>query len=111
MPKPEGTHWVVTANFTDDGATAYLRSDGTWSRRLAEAATFADGAAKDGALAEAQGLERLVCDPYAFMVEVTKAGIDPLSARETIRAAAEPTVPMRRPDESKPPRRANVSIR
>ena len=29
--------FIVTANFTDDGAVAWRRADGTWSRAIAEA--------------------------------------------------------------------------
>jgi hypothetical protein len=41
--------------------------------------------------------ERIVCDPYAIQVSLTSEGLDPLSARETIRATG-PTTRLRRPD-------------
>lgn len=97
MPKPKGTHWVVTAGFTDDGAPAYLTPTGDWSRLLEEADLIAEEERKDQLLARALGEETRVCDPYAIQVRRSDAGIDPLSARETIRAQG-PTTRLRRPD-------------
>ncbi|HTM46362.1 MAG TPA: DUF2849 domain-containing protein [Polyangiaceae bacterium] len=97
MPKPQGSHWVITGGYTDDGAPAFLRSNGSWSRKLSEAWTIEGAGKKDEALAAAQKNELEVCDAYAIQVGVGAQGIDPLSARETIRANG-PTVPYRRPD-------------
>ena len=41
--------------------------------------------------------QRLVCDPYTFPVRFEASAIDPLSARENIRAKG-PSIPIRRPD-------------
>ena len=97
MPKPKGTHWVVTAGFTDDGAPAFLRADGGWSRTLNDAQPIETDTHKDELLAAALKQEVLVSDPYAIQVCITPQGLDPLSARETIRAQG-PTTPLRRPD-------------
>ncbi len=91
------THFVVTAGFTDDGAVAYLRKDGSWSGKLQEAAAWPTEAEADIQLASAKKQERLICDPYAFGVLVNNGVIDPMSAREAIRAKG-PTTPIRRPD-------------
>jgi hypothetical protein len=104
MPKPKGTHWVITAGFTDDGGPAFLRRDGKWSRNLQEAWPIEGDAQKDEQLAAALRQEVEVCDPYAYQVSLTPQGIDPLSAKEGIRANG-PSVSYRRPDP------ANVSAR
>jgi len=97
MPKPKGTHWVITAGFTDDGAPAFMKRDGGWSRQLSEAWPIEGDAKKDELLALALKQEVEVCDPYAYQVSLTSDGIDPLSAKEGIRAYG-PSVPYRRPD-------------
>jgi hypothetical protein len=97
MPKPKGTHWVITAGFTDDGGPAFLRKDHRWSRNLQEAWPIEGDAAKDEQLAWALKQEVEVCDPYAYQVSLSAAGIDPLSAKEGIRANG-PSVTYRRPD-------------
>lgn len=91
------THYVVTAGFTDDGAVAYLRADGAWSGNLTEAATWASEADAEARIADVKKQERIVCDPYAFGVKLEGGVIDPMSAREAIRAKG-PTTPIRRPD-------------
>ena len=85
--------WVVTANFTEDGAVAWRRGDGTWARALAEAAHHADEEAK--ALVERARLEpHLVCDPYPAEVRVGDDGsLRPASVRERVRAFG-PTIPL-----------------
>jgi hypothetical protein len=98
MGKPRGTHYVVTASFTATGAPAYLSRQGDWVSDLQAAATFEDEQRKNGALAQAAKDEALVCDAYAFMVSFEGELIDPLSAREAIRAEG-PSVFVRRPDE------------
>lgn len=97
MPKPKGTHWVISAGFTDDGGPAFLKADGGWSRSLQDALPIEGEQKKDELLAVALKQEVSVCDPYAFQVCITEQGIDPLSARENIRAQG-PSVPYRRPD-------------
>lgn len=91
------THYVVTAGYTDDGAVAYRRKDGTWSGKLSEAATFETEAEAETQISAAKKEERLICDPYAFGVKLVNGVIDPMSAREVIRAKG-PTTPLRRPD-------------
>jgi sulfite reductase (NADPH) hemoprotein beta-component len=90
--------WIVTANFTDDGAVAYRRANGTWSRALADAGLIdSETNAKEHAAASAQREQREVSDPYVIEVAVTDGVIHPQSARERIRANG-PTIRIRRPD-------------
>jgi hypothetical protein len=92
-----GTHFVISASFTESGAPAYLTGDGSWSPNLQAATTIPSEAERDEKLAEALRHERVVCDAYFFDVRVEGSVIDPLSARERIRAEG-PTVRIRRPD-------------
>jgi hypothetical protein len=92
-----GTHFVISASLTDTGAPAYLTANGSWSPDLQRAATPDTEEERDRLLAQALAEERVVCDPYFFDVRVEDKLIDPLSARERIRAAG-PTVRIRRPD-------------
>ncbi len=96
MPAPN--HWIVTGNFTDDGAVAWRRGDGTWSRKIAEAGLFADEpSAKAIATTAIAKEQREICDPYVIEVYAEGGSIDPLTARQRIRANG-PTTPIRRPD-------------
>ena len=97
MATPKGTHFVVTANLLGSGAPAYRRKDGTWSTNLQEAHPAATEAECDGMLTEAAREEGTVADAYVFPVRLVGPVIDPLTAREEIRAKG-PTVPYRRPD-------------
>jgi len=97
MATPKGTHFVITANFIDSGAPAYRRSDGSWSTSLQEAHPAATEAERDEMLAAASKEESVIADPYPFAVRLEGSAIDPLTAREEIRAKG-PTVPIRRPD-------------
>jgi hypothetical protein len=54
-------------------------------------------AERDQLLEQAAGQERVVCDPYFFEVRVQSEAIEPLSARELIRARG-PSTRVRRPD-------------
>lgn len=92
-----GTHFVISASFTESGAPAYLGRDGSWTRDLQAARTTASEAERDELLGEALRHERTVCDAYFFDVRVDGTVIDPLSTRERIRAEG-PTVRIRRPD-------------
>jgi len=84
MPAP--THSIVTANYTEDGAVAWRRADGTWSRQIAEAGLL-DAPAATAAAATAKATEqREISDPYVIEVHADGATIDPLTARERIRA-------------------------
>lgn len=92
----DGNYFVVTANTTDEGAPVYLKEDGSWTRALAEAATFDQPRAAERVKAAAKR-EREVCDPYSFEVRVEEGRIEPMSVRETIRSTG-PTTRVRRPD-------------
>lgn len=84
--------WVITANFTEDGAVAWRRSDGTWARSIAEASHHTEADAKP--LVESAKLElHLVCDPYPAAVRVEEGVIRPASTRERVRACG-PTIPL-----------------
>lgn len=95
--RKKGTHFVITANSTDDGGALYLRADGSWARRLAEAAPVVEEDAATAALQRARTQERHVCDPYTMRVEIGPTGPIGLSTRERIRGVG-PTTPVRRPD-------------
>ncbi|MEM6993484.1 MAG: DUF2849 domain-containing protein [Myxococcota bacterium] len=101
MARDKGTHWVITANRTDDGAPVYLDAAHAWSERLAEALTTADDANKDTLLKQALRQERVVCDPYAFRVVLEGDRAQATTARERIRGTG-PTTPLRRADTDQP---------
>ena len=88
---------VVTARFLADGAPAYLKADGTWTRALQEAGPRPNDEGEEEASARAKNEQPLVADPYTFKVEVRDGFIDALSTRERIRSTG-PTVRVRRPD-------------
>jgi hypothetical protein len=97
MAKPE-VLWIVTANFTADGAVAYRRADGSWSRKLSEAGTFGTEAETAPVVSQvAKSEQRTVADPYGIDVGPGPEGPVALTARERIRATG-PTVPVRRAD-------------
>jgi len=95
---PAGNRWIVTGKFTADGANAWRRGDGTWSRRFHEVGLFVDETSARAVLPAAAAEQRVITDPYIVDVLVEGATIAPSSARERIRATG-PTVPIRRPDE------------
>jgi hypothetical protein len=97
MPAP--THWIVTANFTEDGAVAWRRADGTWSRRIADAGLVDEPTAKDQSTKAGATEQREICDPYGIEVHVAGDTIDPLTARQRIRANG-PTIQLRRTGQS-----------
>jgi hypothetical protein len=93
-----GTHFVVTANLTDAGSPTYLKTDGGWSPRLDDARCIETEAEAAGLVEDANvHQQRLVSDPYAINVAIEEGKIDPLSAKEHIRATG-PSVRVRRPD-------------
>jgi len=95
---PAPNHWIVTGKFTDDATNVWRRADGTWSRDLQEAGLLNDEAsAKALAAAAVANEQRLITDPYVIEVYAKDGTIDPLSARERIRATG-PTIRIRRPD-------------
>jgi hypothetical protein len=97
MAKRSGTHYVLSAQLLDSGAPAYLTAAGLWSAHLQDALPVLTDEERDALLAQAAQQERIVCDPYFFDVRVVESTIDPLSARERIRALG-PTTRVRRPD-------------
>jgi hypothetical protein len=97
MARRAGTHYVISAQALDTGAPTYLAVGGVWSPNLQQALTVLTEAERDELLAQAMKQERIVCDPYFFDVRVDANTIDPLSARERIRAEG-PTTRIRRPD-------------
>jgi hypothetical protein len=97
MATPKGTHFVVTANLLGSGAPAYRRKDGSWSTSLQDAHAAATEAERDQMLADATREEATVADAYFFGVRLEGTVIDPLTAREEIRAKG-PTVAYGRHD-------------
>jgi hypothetical protein len=97
MAKRSGTHYVISAQLLETGASAYLTAAGVWSTNLQDALTVVTDEERDALLAQAAKQERVICDPYFFDVRVEHNTIDPLSARERIRAFG-PTTRVRRPD-------------
>lgn len=97
VARSRGTHFVVTANDTDDGSAIYLRSDGSWASRLSDAWPIDSQAECEAAIAAARTQERHVCDPYAFKVVLDPEGPRATNTRERIRGTG-PTTPLRRPD-------------
>ena len=98
MAKNKGTHFIVTASTTEGGAPTYLKADGNWSPRLQDAQVLASEEQANLLVQRADAeQQRWVADPYSFMVLVENGQIDPMSARENIRANG-PSVRVRRPD-------------
>lgn len=97
VARSRGTHFVITANTLIEGGAVYLRADGSWVSRLAEAWAIDSEPEVDAAIAVARTQERHVCDPYAFKVVIGPQGPKATNTREQIRGQG-PTVPLRRPD-------------
>jgi hypothetical protein len=95
---PPANHWIVTGKFTEDGAVSWRRADGTWSRQINDSELL-DSEASAKAIAEAVAAkeQRHISDPYVIDVYAADGTIDPLTARERIRANG-PTIRIRRPD-------------
>lgn len=93
MPQKPVPLKAVTANRLREGDVVYLTESGLWTAWLNQAATSNDSSAQDEMLkrAEADVAARKIVAPY--LVEVTEVDgiLQPLSTRETIRAAG-PTV-------------------
>lgn len=86
---------MVTANTLIEGSAVYLRADGSWAARLAEAWPIESESDRDAAIAVARTQERYVCDPYAFKVVVGHEGPKATNVRERIRGVG-PTVGLSR---------------
>lgn len=65
---------AITANRLDNGRVVYRTALGTWSSDLTEAVTFETAAEAAETLAEAQGEEGIVVDPYTMDVEAGAPG-------------------------------------
>jgi hypothetical protein len=87
----------VTGKLTDDASNVWRCADGTWSHDLQKAGVVSDEAtAKAQAAAASAKEQRQITDPYVIEVHAADGGaIDPLTARERIRATG-PTVHTRR---------------
>lgn len=85
---------VVTANVLRTGAVVYLKSDGSWANKLADAdaADGKDAMARFEKLALAAIERSEVTAVYAFDVTIVGGKPEPVSVRERIRAAHAPTV-------------------
>lgn len=97
---PAANAWVVTGKLTEDAANVWRRADGTWTRDLQQAGVVGDEAtAKSFAAAALANEQRHITDPYVIEVRAENSTgaqvIDPLTARERIRATG-PTVHTRR---------------
>ena len=90
MPKPP-LKWILTANFTRDGAVGYLSADRTFSRQVIDVVVFPTKEAAEEALIGAKAREAEVADPYISEVTDGPNGLDLLSARERIRSLG-PTI-------------------
>lgn len=91
MPKPP-LKWIVTANFTVDGAVGYLTPARSFSRQVSDAWLFVTKEEAEAARQEALRAEAVVTDPYLLEVAESDGKLDLLSARERIRSLG-PTVP------------------
>lgn len=84
--------WVVTANYTVDGAVGYFTAARAFSRQVSDAVIFETKDDAEAARQEALRAEAVVSDPYLMeVVEREDGKLDLLSARERIRSLG-PTV-------------------
>lgn len=84
--------WMITGSATDDGAPIYLQANGRWTHKLGAAFASSDTEERDAMLREAREQQRVVCDPYAIVVQRTELGhLAAVSLKEQIRAAG-PTI-------------------
>jgi hypothetical protein len=90
MPKPP-LKWIVTGNFTVDGAVAYMTPARGFARTAREAAVFTTKDEAEAARLHALNAEAEICDPYITEVAESPDGLDLLSARERIRCQG-PTI-------------------
>src|SRR3546814_15462576 len=84
---------LVTANRLRQGDVVYLTASATWSPHLNDGRATDDKTVLEAMLAKAAEdvAARLVVAPYTFEVVEIDGALQPLSTRETIRAAG-PTV-------------------
>ncbi|MBL8708828.1 MAG: DUF2849 domain-containing protein [Rhodospirillaceae bacterium] len=88
MANDRTVHQMVTAQWLLGGESIYWTGS-AWSESFAEGKVYADQAAADAALAEADAFvkQRKIVGPYLIEVEMDATGPQPTSARERIRAA------------------------
>jgi len=93
MSKKSDSLKIVTANRLREGDVVYLTDSGKWSTYLNESRASKDPATIEAMLAEAAAdvAARRIVAPYAMEVIEVDGILQPLSAREIIRAAG-PTV-------------------
>lgn len=93
MSKKKTALQVVTANRLREGDVVYLTDTGRWSTHLNESRASSDEGIIEAMLQQAAAdvAARRVVAPYAFEVVEIDGILQPLSARELIRAAG-PTV-------------------
>ena len=85
---------VVTANRLRDGVIVWLTARNTWSEEFLESKPLRDEAEAKAAL-DATSVDvkaRLVVGPYLAEVNETPEGLQPVNARERIRASRLPTI-------------------
>ena len=84
---------AVTANRLREGDVVYLTDTGEWSAHLNQSRVSSDGTVLDALMAQAEAdvAARLIVAPYLMDVVEVDGILQPLSAREIIRAAG-PTV-------------------
>lgn len=78
---------------------AYLDAEGAWVNTLDEAQVFTDSDLAEQRLADVRKAESKITEPYVFPAEMTDGRLNPLSAREKLRAVG-PSTRLRRPDGS-----------
>ena len=84
---------VVTANRLREGNVVYLTDTGEWSAHLNQSRVSSDATVLSALMAQAEAdvAARLIVAPYLMEVVEVDGILQPLSAREIIRAAG-PTV-------------------
>ncbi|MBZ9936094.1 DUF2849 domain-containing protein [Mesorhizobium sp. BR1-1-16] len=83
---------IITANDLGNGLVVFLKADGGWSQRLADARVVGPDALPEAvAYGKAQHDARIVVEPYDIEVTVENGVPVPVRLRERIRAAG-PTV-------------------
>ena len=93
MTKKNDSLKIVTANRLREGDVVYLTDTGRWSLHLNESRATRDAAQVEAMLAQAAAAvdARQIVGPYEMEVVEVDGILQPLSAREIIRAAG-PTV-------------------
>jgi hypothetical protein len=84
---------MITANRLTDGVVVYMTADSGWSENFTDGAVWSDKGSADAALVASEEAVKAqyIVGPYLFDVAVTEAGVQPVGARERIRATHLPT--------------------